>query len=120
VRKSYYVVSVVRLGDPSPRRQYWFDRLEGLRLSRQRSYDPAGRLVGDVRYRGLLPESLERPFRLPRSIHIERPYDDYALTITIRPDDVTLNRELPERAFQIEAPPEWGELRLIDLESRAR
>ncbi|MGH9322795.1 MAG: hypothetical protein ACRD3V_23290, partial [Vicinamibacteria bacterium] len=121
VRKSYYVASVVRRGAASPHAQFWFDRLEGIALARQRVFDGEGHLVTDIRYLSWLPPEAAGGIPLPARVRIERPYDDYALSVSVRADGVIVNRELPENAFLLEVPPEWGEnVRRIDLDDDSR
>jgi hypothetical protein len=121
VRKSYYVLTVVRSGARSPLAQFWFDRMGNITLVRQRVFDTEGYLVTDVRYEGFLPPAAAAGHSLPGRVRIERPYDEYALVVTVRPDGILVNRDLPENAFVLEVPPEWGEsLRRIDLEERTR
>jgi hypothetical protein len=121
VRKSYYVLTAVHRGAGSPHAQFWFDRMGDVALVRQRVYDPRGYLVTDIRYDGFLPASAAAGHKLPARVRIERPYDDYALVVTVRPDGILVNRDLPENAFTLEVPPEWGEsLRRIDLDERTR
>ena len=55
VRKSYYVVTVARLGESSPRARYWFDRFGQIAMARQQVYGSDGRLVSDIRYSEYLP-----------------------------------------------------------------
>jgi hypothetical protein len=121
VRKSYYVLNAIRDGGGSPHAQFWFDRLSNIALVRQRVFDAQGYLTTDIRYDGWLPPSAADGHSLPSRARIERPYDDYALVVTVRPDGIQVNRDLPENAFLLEVPPEWGEsLRRIDLDERAR
>jgi hypothetical protein len=52
-------------------------------------------------------------------VRIERPYDEYALVLTVHPDGIQINRDLPETAFALEVPAEWGEdVRRIDLDEK--
>lgn len=121
VRKSYYVLTAVRKGAASPHAQFWFDRMGSIALVRQRVFDAQGYLATDIRYDGFLPPESAGGHSLPGRARIERPYDDYALVVTVRPDEILVNRDLPETAFALEAPPEWGEsVRRIDLDERAR
>jgi len=121
VRKSYYVLTAVRKGAGSPHAQFWFDRMGRIALVRQRVFDAQGYLATDIRYDGFLPPENAGGHSLPARVRIERPYDDYALVVTVRPDGILVNRELPETAFTLEVPPEWGEsVRRIDLDERAR
>lgn len=121
VRKSYYVLTAIRKGAGSPHAQFWFDRMGSIALVRQRVFDDGGYLVTDIRYHGWLPPEAAGGHSLPARVRIERPYDDYALVVTVRPDGILVNRDLPETAFVLEVPSEWGEsVRRIDLDERAR
>jgi len=120
--KSYYVLSVIRAGESSPRHQYWFDRGARLELVGLKSFDSSGALIGDVifadYFRTGLPDSTST-VDLPAEIHITRPYDRYSLRIGMSAETVQLNRDIPETAFSIEAPPEWGDsVRRIDLDRK--
>ncbi|MGH9390348.1 MAG: hypothetical protein ACRD1Z_12095 [Vicinamibacteria bacterium] len=121
VRKSYYVLTAVRKGARSPHAQFWFDRIGNIALVRQRVFDAQGYLVTDIRYEGWLPPSTAGGHSLPARVRIERPYDEYALVVTVRSDGILVNRDLPENAFVLEVPPEWEDsLRRIDLDESAR
>lgn len=120
VRKSYYVVTAVRRGEHSPRTQLWFARQEEISLVRQRVFDGAGLLVTDVRYSHHLPPDAATGASLASRIRIERPHDEYALVVNVRSEGIQINRDLPETAFVITVPPEWGDnVRRIDLDERA-
>ena len=119
VRKSYYVVTAVHHGESSPRARYWFDRLGELALARQQVYAPDGSLIADIHYADYLPPQGDVGVRIASRVHIERPYDDYGIVLNVKPDGVTINRELPDTAFVVTAPEEWGDsVRRIDLDHR--
>jgi hypothetical protein len=119
VRKSYYVVTVARLGESSPRARYWFDRFGAIAMTRQQVYGTDGRLVSDIRYSDYLPAQGDVGARIASRVHIDRPYDDYGLVVNVKPDGIMVNRELPETAFVVTAPEEWGDtVRRIDLDER--
>lgn len=119
VIRSYYVVSVVHRGEKAPRWKYWFDRSRDMTLARQQHFDSKGLLRGDVRFSDYLPPDPSTGIRFPSRIDIERPYDDYTLRITLKPDSVQVNREIPPAAFTIEPPPEWADsLRRVDLDQK--
>ncbi len=121
VRKSYYVLNAVRTGADSPHAQFWFDRMGTLSLVRQRIFDPRGYVVSDIRYEAWLPPGSDGAPSLPARVRIERPSDDYALVLTVHPDGIEINRELPETAFVLEVPSGWGdEVRRIDLDEKPR
>jgi hypothetical protein len=120
VRKSYYVVTAVGYGEHSPRMQFWFSRQGELTLARQRIFDGAGLLTTDVLYSDHLPADRETGVRLASRVRIDRPRDDYSLVLTVRTEGIQINRDLPETAFEVTIPPEWGErVRRIDLDERA-
>jgi hypothetical protein len=119
VKKSYYVVNAVRNGARSPHSQFWFDRLPEITLVEQRVFDDEGRLVTDIHYDGFLPPDAATGKRFPARVEIERPYDEYTLVVDVLPDGLMVNRDLPESAFQLTVPPEWGDdLRRIDLDKK--
>ncbi len=119
VRKSYYVVTTARLGEEAPRVRYWFDRVGAIVLRRQQVYVPDGRLVADIRYSDYLPPQGDAGVRIASHVEIDRPYDDYALIVDVKPDGILINRELPDTAFVVTAPEEWGDtVRHIDLDER--
>ena len=120
VRKSYYVITAVRLGEDAARVRYWFDRVNELSLKRQQVYDTDGRLMADIRYSAYLPPHGEDGHRFASQVRIERPYDNYALVVNVKPDGIIVNRDLPDTAFVVTAPPEWTDtLRRIDLDKRS-
>ncbi len=119
VKKSYYVVTAVRLGENAPRARYWFDRSSELLVKRQQVYDADGRLVADIDYADYLPPRGDDGHRFASRVRIERPYDDYALVVNVRSHGIMINRDLPDTAFVITAPAAWGDsVRHIDLEKR--
>jgi hypothetical protein len=121
VRVSYYVVTVVPAGAASPRTQFWFDRTSDVALSRQRVFGADGRLVTDVLYSDYLPPEPASGRRFASRVRIERPHDDYALVVNVQPDGILVDRDLPDTAFEVTAPPEWGDtVRRIDLDERKR
>ena len=115
VVKSYYVLSVIHRGEASPRHQYWFDRSRRLELVGLKSFSREGLLLGDVTFSDYLPTAL--PVTLPSRIYIVRPYDRYALLITMNSQTMELNRDIPETAFTLDAPTEWSDsVRRVDLD----
>ncbi|HEY7817318.1 MAG TPA: hypothetical protein VIG29_03795, partial [Vicinamibacteria bacterium] len=119
VRKSYYVLDAIRAGAESPHAQFWFDRIDDVALVRQKIFDTKGYIASDIRYERWLPPSADGTPSLPARVRIERPYDDYALVVTVHPDGIQVNRDLPGTAFVLEVPSEWGpDVRRIDLDER--
>lgn len=121
VRVSYYVVTMVGAGEASPRIQYWFDRTSDVALARQRVFGVDGRLLTDVHYSGYFPPEPVSGKRFPSRVRIERPHDDYSLVVNVQRDGILVDRDLPDTAFEVTAPPEWGDsVRRIDLDERKR
>jgi hypothetical protein len=119
VIRSYYVLTIAERGEKSPRRKYWFDRTRDMALTRLQTFDEEGHLVGDVRFAKYLPAEPKAGLRIPSEIVINRPYEDYTLRITVKPDSVEVNRDIPETAFTLEPPPEWSDtLRRVDLDKK--
>jgi hypothetical protein len=119
VIRSYYVLTVAERGEQAPRRKYWFDRTRDMIMTRQQTFDDEGLLVGDLRFANYLPPEPKAGLRLPSEIEINRPYDDYTLRITVKPDSIEVNREIPDTAFILEPPPEWGDtIRRVDLDKK--
>lgn len=117
--RSYYVVSDTRRGEPATRWKYWFDRTRDMTLARLQQFNSKGLLVGDITYAGYLPPEPNTGVRFPTEITIDRPYEDYALRITLKPDSIQVNREIPPTAFTLEPPPEWKDtLRRVDLDKK--
>lgn len=121
VRKSYSIVTTGKRGEAAVTHRYWFDRTGEPRLTRQQVYDREGALIANITYAGYLPPDPETGVQLPSRVRIERPREDYTLSLTVKPDGVQVNRELPESAFVITPPESWRDtLRRIDLDERAR
>lgn len=116
VIRSYYVLSVHRRGEGSPRRKFWFDRTRALEITRQQSYDDRGLLVAEVSFGNYLPSTPDLPDSLPVEVRIDRYYEKYSLDLTLYPATLSVNGEIPETAFVLETPPEWSGLRHIDLD----
>lgn len=119
VTRSYYVVSVASRGERAMRTRYWFERGENLELRRLQVYDQEGLLTGDIRYSNYLPPEAETGYRFASEVRIDRPYDRYSLLLRLKKDGVRVNLELPETAFVVSAPADWGPgIRHIDLDQR--
>jgi hypothetical protein len=121
VSKSYSILTTGVRGEPAVTHRYWFDRAAEPRLARQQVYDRDGSLVANITYSDYLPPDPGTGLRFPSRVRIERPRDDYSLSLTVKPDGIQVNRDLPESAFVLTPPESWGEsLRRIDLDERAR
>ncbi len=120
VVRSYYVVSVVRQGKRTTESKYWFDRTRDMALARLQQFDSKGLLAGDITYSKYCPPEPNTGVRFPSEIYIDRPYENYALRITLKSDSIQVNREIPSSAFTLQPPPEWEDtLRRVDLDKRA-
>ena len=99
--KRYYVVNVVEPQSQKhiiPRRNIWFDRAD-LNLVRVQFYEPDGTCTEDVEY------SAYHDFEgihYPTHIEINRPEDDYELTLTI--DKATFNEPIAPEKFDLKRP----------------
>lgn len=122
----YYVLTVLRptASGPEIARKVWFDRAD-LRISRVQIYGPAGRYDADVAYADWQPVPQGAPAatangagaQFPRRIHIRRPQQDYALTISIT--RLTLNEEIAGDRFTLEQP-SGSELVRLETQSEER
>lgn len=114
----YYVLTVLRGGYQSEiLSKIWFNRAD-LHVSQLDSYGPKGALLSEVRYGDWQP--LDNPTggieEYPRSIHMDRPHDDYRLDMTV--SKVSINATLPTDRFQLEAPPGAEVVNLNDTDSK--
>ncbi|MCS6805650.1 MAG: hypothetical protein RMM98_16870 [Acidobacteriota bacterium] len=122
VIKTYWVLDVIQQEAGSfyrLRHKYWFDRTGEQRLVRQQAFAPTGELVADISFSDpIRPEA--SALLIPTSIHIHRPRDQYSAWLRLDAPTVQLNVEVPERAFTLEKPTEWGDdVETIDLDSYA-
>ena len=109
----YYVLTLLRPSnsDLEIARKVWFDRAD-LRVSRVQIFGPGGRYDSDITYsdwqpvtpgaEGAAVASTAGNAVFPRSIHIRRPQQDYALTVSIT--RLTLNSEIADDRFTLEQP----------------
>ncbi len=103
----YYVLTQLRGGRSTEiYRKIWFDRAN-LSIARLQFFGPRGVLLSDVRYADWqpltdVPVPASGPTQFPRSVHIDRPHDDYKLEIQIT--KVVLNSELEAARFQLAQP----------------
>lgn len=119
VMRSYYLfeeMSEPKNGEARVLRRFWFDRVNGIHLSRLQSYDDRGSLITDVSYFNEQPLGESGAARLPTRIEITRPQDQYKLSISYQdPVTVELNKEYPARAFILEN--KW-QLPEVDLDAQ--
>ena len=109
--KRFYVVNIVESTADRHvilKRKVWFDRAD-LELARVQFYDLEGTCTEDVQYSNYQDfNSIHYPTR----IELNRPEDDYEVTITI--EKATFNEPIPPEKFDLKKP-EGAEL--IDLHS---
>ena len=119
--RGYYLLEEVSQpvsGDARLIRRFWFDRYNGIRLSRVQTFDASGSLITDVAYwdEKTLGETVQRV--LPSRIEITRPRDKYKLRIVYQsPSSVDIDKEYPPEAFVLEN--RW-QLPEVDLDERLR
>lgn len=109
----YYVLTVLRGGHQlEVLREIWFDRLD-LQVTRMLTFGPKGVLLSDVHLAdwqapdgatvpGGATAPSNGPTSFPRTIRIDRPYDDYKLDLQVT--KVTMNEEIPAERFKLEQP----------------
>ncbi len=101
VERPYYVVSLLEKendGEAHITRRVWFDRsVENAPLTRQQFFE-GGEIVTDVTYSSFFEVA---GHRLPKKIFMRRPIDNYAVTITLKPETVQVDGEIPSTAFTL-------------------
>jgi len=98
-------------------RRFWFDRVGGMRLSRQQLFDPKGEIESDIVYGkpGTLGATGEFA-NIPLDIQVTRPKERYSLRFTYQtPENVLVGRDYPAEAFVLQNT--WG-LEEVDLDKR--
>jgi hypothetical protein len=108
----YYVLTVLRGGyHPEIFRKIWFNRGD-LQVARMQNYGPKGALVSDVQVSDWQPldvstspgdATVKGPTAFPRTIHIDRPHDDYQLNLQVT--KISLNEPISAERFKLEQPP---------------
>ena len=115
----YYVLTELRGGRSTEiYRKIWFDRAD-LSIARLQFFGPRGVLLSDVRYSNWqpltdVPLPASGPTQFPRTVHIDRPHDDYKLDIQV--SKVVVNGELEATRFQL-AQPAGAELVRVTAET---
>jgi hypothetical protein len=105
----YYVLTVLRGGYRTEiLRKIWFDRSD-LNVSRLETYGPHGILLSDIHFSDWEPvegasQAQGSVAMFPRAIRIERPHDDYQLSMDFT--KLALNQEIPADRFQLQQPPD--------------
>ena len=100
-------------------RRFWFDRVGGVRLSRQQIFDAGGEIESDIVYgkQGNLT-STGNYANLPLEIQVTRPKEKYAMKLTYQtPEAVTIGNKFPDVAFVLQNT--WN-LEEIDLDKKLR
>ncbi len=119
----YYILTVLRGGyQLEVLREIWFDR-SNLQVARMETFGPKGVLISDASFSDWepvdnaaaaqtstpppTPTAATAPSpaitSFPRSIHIERPHDDYTLDMQVT--KITVNEEIPPDRFKLDQPP---------------
>ncbi len=112
--RRYYAVSVLAADDEqglSLKRKVWFDR-SGLEISRLQLYGPNGSYIEDVQYSDYQEF---QGVRYPTRIRLNRPVEDYQLSITIL--KATLNEPIAPEKFQLKKP---ESAQLVELTAASR
>jgi len=107
----YYVLTVLRGGyQMEILRKIWFSRAD-LNIVRLQRYGPKGILLSDIHFSNWQPVAADQEQQqaatpaapaFPQSIRIERPHDDYQLSLDFT--KLALNQEIPADRFQLEQP----------------
>jgi len=98
------------------KRRMWFDRVDGIRLTRLQTFDERGLLDTDVSYSIEKVIGGEGSARLPSRIELTRPKDQYKLSLTYQaPEAVSIDKEYPTEVFVLEN--KW-QLTEVDLDAR--
>jgi hypothetical protein len=122
VNARYYILTVLRGGYQTEiLRTIWFNRAD-LQISRMEEFGPKGVLLSDIQYSDWEPVAAQpgpgnqaqaaqdqniassnaTASAFPRSIHIDRPHDDYRLDLQIT--KLALNQTMPPDRFLLEQP----------------
>lgn len=99
--RRYYLLTALKPENGSelfPERKIWFDRSD-LELTRLQLYGPGGAFLEDVQYSGY--EDFEGVL-YPSRIEINRPQEDYRLSITI--EKAQFNQPISAEKFQLTKP----------------
>ena len=109
----YYILTVLRGGyQLEVLRGIWFDR-SNLQVARIQTFGPKGILLSDASFSDWEPLNNPAPgptnalaapalSSFPRSIHIERPHDDYILDMQVT--KMVVNGEIPPDGFKLGQP----------------
>jgi hypothetical protein len=120
VVRGYYLLDELQPGDNGSARllrRFWFDRVNGIRLARQQTFNEKGILITDVSY-GESRKFGDSNALMPVQVGLTRPQDHYKITITYQaPESVTVDHDYPPEVFVLEN--KWG-LREVDLDAEKK
>jgi hypothetical protein len=120
VVRGYYLLDELQPGDTGFARllrRFWFDRVNGVRLARQQTFDEKGTLITDVSY-GESKKFGDSNALMPVQVGLTRPQDHYKITITYQePESVSVDHDYPPEVFVLEN--KWG-LREVDLDAEKK
>ncbi len=120
VVRGYYLLDELQSGDNGSARllrRFWFDRVNGVRLARQQTFNEKGVLITDVSY-GESRKFGDSNTLMPVQVGLTRPQDHYKITITYQaPESVSVDRDYPPEVFVLEN--KWG-LREVDLDAEKK
>ena len=120
VVRGYYLLDELQPGDNGSARllrRFWFDRVNGVRLARQQTFDEKGILITDVSY-GESRKFGDSNAMMPVQVGLTRPQDHYKITITYQaPESVSVDHDYPPEVFVLEN--KWG-LREVDLDAEKK
>lgn len=119
VLRGYYLLDEVARDGSRISRRFWFDRVGGVRLSRQQIFDSNGEIEADMLYGVEGPVSSgDGTIRLPLSISVTRPKEKYMLRLSYQaPEFVTIGRTYGMEIFSLENE---KSLPVIDLDERLK
>jgi hypothetical protein len=120
VVRGYYLLDELQSGDGDSARllrRFWFDRVNGVRLARQQTFNEKGALVTDVSY-GESKKFGDSNALMPVQVGLTRPQDHYKITITYQtPESVSVDHDWPPEVFMLEN--KW-ELREVNLDAEKK
>jgi hypothetical protein len=118
--RGYYLLDELQPDDNGSARllrRFWFDRVSGIRLARQQTFNEKGTLITDVSY-GESKKFGDSNALMPVQVGLTRPQDHYKITITYQaPETVSVDRDYPPEVFLLEN--KWG-LREVDLDAEKK
>jgi len=120
VIRPYYLLDEIKTGAggvPQVSRRFWFDRVGGMRLARLQIFDKNAEIESDIVYglQGNLTSTGEYN-NLPLEIIVTRPKEHYSMRLKYQsPEDVTIGKTYPDKAFLLENS--WG-LEELDLDKK--